>query len=371
MDGPDRFVCFDRVSKRYGAAVWAVRDLDLTVAKGEFVTFLGPSGSGKTTSLMMLAGFEQPTGGEIRLDGRSLSDVPPYRRDIGMVFQNYALFPHMTVAENIAFPLTVRRRPRAEVEAAVGRALDLVRLGGMAERRPAQLSGGQQQRVALARALVFNPPLVLMDEPLGALDRQLREQMQIEIKHLHDRLGLTLIYVTHDQGEALTMSDRVAVFRDGSLQQLAPPLELYERPASSFVAQFVGDSNQFAGRVVRVDDGLCLVELDGGWRVTATASGGIAAGARTTLSIRPERVIVTDAGDPPENAGPAIVEELIYHGDHVRAHLATPTGQTLFAKVLSGTGHGWLRAGAPVRIGWQARDCRALDPLPDHGGPGQ
>ena len=366
MDDPDRFVRFDQVSKRYGATVWAVRDLDLMVRKGEFVTFLGPSGSGKTTSLMMLAGFESPTAGDISLAGRSLRDVPPYRRDIGMVFQNYALFPHMSVAENIAFPLTVRRRPRTEVEAATTRALDLVRLGGMADRRPAQLSGGQQQRVALARALVFNPPLVLMDEPLGALDRQLREQMQIEIKHLHERLGVTLVYVTHDQGEALTMSDRVAVFRDGGLQQLAPPLELYEQPANSFVAQFVGESNQFPGTVLGLEAGFCMVELDGGWRVQAVAVGATSTGKRTSLAIRPERILVADAGPEPENAAAAAVEELIYHGDHVRARLATRTGQSLFAKVLSGTEREWLRVGAEVRVGWRRQDCRALDPRPDH-----
>jgi putative spermidine/putrescine transport system ATP-binding protein len=366
MSEAEGFVRFQRVSKRYGAAVWAVRDLDLEVRRGEFVTFLGPSGSGKTTSLMMLAGFEQPTAGEIRLAGRSLHAVPPYRRDIGMVFQNYALFPHMTVAENIAFPLTVRRRPRAEIATAVARALDLVRLGGMADRRPAQLSGGQQQRVALARALVFDPPLVLMDEPLGALDRQLREQMQIEIKHLHERLGVTLVYVTHDQGEALTMSDRVAVFRDGGLQQVAPPLDLYERPATSFVAQFVGDSNQFAGTVLGVSGTTCTVELDGGWRVAATAVADLAPGRRTTLSIRPERVLAGTADAPPPNAAPARVAELIYHGDHVRAHLVTTTGQALFAKVLSGTDPGWLAVGTEVRIGWHDRDCRALDARPDH-----
>ncbi len=369
LEDPTRFVCFEGVSKRYGTAVWAVRDLDLVVEKGEFVTFLGPSGSGKTTSLMMLAGFETPSSGDIRLAGRSLRDVPPYHRDIGMVFQNYALFPHMTVAENIAFPLTVRRRPKPEIADAVLRALDLVRLGGLAERRPAQLSGGQQQRVALARALVFNPPLVLMDEPLGALDRQLREQMQIEIKHLHQRLGVTLVYVTHDQGEALTMSDRVAVFRDGGLQQLASPLDIYEQPASSFVAQFVGESNQFAGTVQGVEGEECAVELDGGWRVRATAAPGIVAGARTTLSVRPERVVVVEEGAAPDNAGAARIEELIYHGDHVRARLRAGTGQAMFAKVLSGTACGWLRMGADVSVGWRTRDCRALDPLPEHAIP--
>jgi len=356
LSNPSRFVVFEGVTKTFPGGVHAVRELDLAVARGEFVTFLGPSGSGKTTSLMMLAGFETPSAGAIRLDGRSLAEVPSYRRDIGMVFQNYALFPHMTVAENIAFPLTVRRRPRAEIEAAVRRALDLVQLNSMGARRPAQLSGGQQQRVALARALVFDPPLVLMDEPLGALDRQLREHMQIEIKHIHARLGVTLVYVTHDQGEALTMSDRVAIFRDGRLQQVGSPLEVYESPCTSFVAQFVGESNQFGG-TVRGD----AVELDGGWRVPATFPQALAEGARTTVSVRPERLRVSQ-----DDGTPATVQEIIYHGDHLRAVMRTASGHTLFAKQLCGTAPGWLRDGASIRVSWRGEDARALDPLPIH-----
>ncbi len=362
MTDPARFVAFEGVAKTFPGGVHAVRGLDLAIARGEFVTFLGPSGSGKTTSLMMLAGFETPSAGEIFLDGRPLAEVPPYRRDIGMVFQNYALFPHMTVAENIAFPLTVRRRPRAEIEAAVRRALDLVRLSAMGARRPAQLSGGQQQRVALARALVFDPPLVLMDEPLGALDRQLREHMQIEIRHIHARLGVTLVYVTHDQGEALTMSDRVAIFRDGGLQQVGSPLDVYERPATSFVARFVGESNQFGGTIRETrGGGACMVELDGGWIVPATLAQPAGPGERRTVSVRPERVRVS-----PDSGAPARIGELIYHGDHVRARLRTDSGQELFAKLLSGTAPEWLRPDAVVRVAWRGEDARALDPLPDH-----
>ena len=223
-------VRFTKVQKSYDGEILVVKDLNLDVERGEFLTMLGPSGSGKTTVLMMLAGFEPATHGEIYLDGNPINDVPPHKRGIGMVFQNYALFPHMTVAENLAFPLEVRRMSKADTEERVQRALDMVQLGGFEHRRPGQLSGGQQQRVAVARALVFDPQLVLMDEPLGALDKQLREQMQYEIKHIHESLGVSVVYVTHDQSEALTMSNRIAVFNDGIIQQIAPPDDLYERP---------------------------------------------------------------------------------------------------------------------------------------------
>src|SRR4029077_19489348 len=232
----------------------AVRDLTLDVAQGEFLTLLGPSGSGKTTTLNMLAGFEPPTRGEIVLGGRPVDRLPPYERNIGMVFQNYALFPHMTVGENVAFPLSVRGMRRAEIAERVRRALEMVRLEAFAGRRPAQLSGGQQQRIALARALVFEPSLVLMDEPLGALDKKLREQMQIEIKLLHERFGLTVLYVTHDQSEALTMSDRIAVFHDGRVWQLGAPDLLYTSPSDAFVAGFIGENNLLAGTVDAIAD---------------------------------------------------------------------------------------------------------------------
>jgi putative spermidine/putrescine transport system ATP-binding protein len=217
------FVAFERVQKSYDGETLVVKDLNLDIGKGEFLTMLGPSGSGKTTCLMMLAGFETATHGEIRLAGRPINSTPPHKRGIGMVFQNYALFPHMTVFENLAFPLEVRKTPKAEIEKKVRRALDMVQMGAFGGRRPVQLSGGQQQRIAVARALVFDPQLVLMDEPLGALDKQLREQMQYEIKHIHENLGVTVVYVTHDQSEALTMSDRIAVFNDGRIQQLSSP----------------------------------------------------------------------------------------------------------------------------------------------------
>lgn len=241
------FVEFERVQKSYDGEKLVVKDLNLSMPKGEFLTMLGPSGSGKTTCLMMLAGFETATHGEIKLDGVSINHIPPHKRGIGMVFQNYALFPHMTVAENLSFPLEVRKIGKSDREAKVMRALGMVQMQDFAGRRPTQLSGGQQQRIALARALVFEPELVLMDEPLGALDKQLRETLQFEITNLAHQLGITVVYVTHDQTEALTMSDRVAVFEDGRIQQLAPPDELYEQPQNSFVAQFIGENNTLEG----------------------------------------------------------------------------------------------------------------------------
>ena len=289
--GSDRFIVFDAVRKSYDGENYVVRGLDLSVAQGEFLTLLGPSGSGKTTTLMMLAGFEEPTSGTITLDGKRIERVPPHRRNIGVVFQNYALFPHMTVARNIAFPLQMRRMSGAEVEKRVARALDMVRMADFGERRPAQLSGGQQQRIALARALVFEPKLVLMDEPLGALDKQLREHMQLEIKHLHARLGINIVYVTHDQGEALTMSDRVGVFNDGILQQVAPPDELYEAPANKFVAQFIGENNAISGQVRELSSaGRCVLATEDGSIIQAKVSDGLAVGMPATLALRPERL---------------------------------------------------------------------------------
>ena len=260
----DAFVAFERVQKSYDGVSLVVKDLNLTLPKGEFLTMLGPSGSGKTTCLMMLAGFETATHGEIKLAGKPINNIPPHKRGIGMVFQNYALFPHMTVAENLAFPLEVRKIGKSDREAKVKRALDMVEMGAFGGRRPAQLSGGQQQRIALARALVFEPELVLMDEPLGALDKQLREKMQFEITSLAHSLGITTVYVTHDQTEALTMSDRVAVFNDGRIQQLAPPAELYEEPQNSFVAQFIGENNTLEGVVQEMRGDICTVRLDDG-----------------------------------------------------------------------------------------------------------
>ena len=355
-------VSFVGVSKRYGGEGMAVARLDLDIARGEFVTFLGPSGSGKTTSLMMLAGFETPTDGDIRVAGRSVRRIPPHRRNIGVVFQHYALFPHMTVGENVAFPLQVRGVGREEAARRVDRALDLVRLGGYGRRRPAELSGGQQQRVALARALVFDPDIVLMDEPLGALDKQLREQLQLEIKHIHDGLGVTIVYVTHDQSEALTLSDRIAVFKDGRVEQVGSPAEIYERPTRAFVARFIGESNRIDGRVAAIDGLHCTVRTTGGFDIRALAAAPIAVGEATTLSIRPERIALGPAAA--DNRVTATVEELIYHGDHVRARLALAGTAGFVVKVANAAGGLRLAPGDQIDLGWSADDCRSLDPLP-------
>jgi len=264
MSEKDSFVKFDKVDKSYDGEILVVKDLNLDVPKGEFLTMLGPSGSGKTTVFMMLAGFETPTSGEIYLDGNPISSIPPNKRGIGMVFQNYALFPHMTVKENLEFPLEVRKMKKSTIDEKVSNALSMVELQDFGSRMPLQLSGGQQQRVALARSLVFEPRLILMDEPLGALDKNLREQMQYEIKHIHERIGITVVYVTHDQSEALTMSNRIAVFNDGKIQQISSPDVLYEKPDSSFVAQFIGENNQLKGKVKSLNGENCIITTESG-----------------------------------------------------------------------------------------------------------
>ncbi|MFO1162214.1 MAG: ABC transporter ATP-binding protein [Reyranellaceae bacterium] len=360
----DHFVEFIGVSKSYDGDGLAVADLDLAIAKGEFVTFLGPSGSGKTTSLMMLAGFEAPTAGDIRLAGRSVSRIPPHRRNIGMVFQNYALFPNMTVAENIAFPLSVRGVSREERTRRVDRALALVRLTGFGHRRPTELSGGQQQRVAVARAVVFDPDLVLMDEPLGALDKQLREQLQLEIKNIHANLGVTIVYVTHDQSEALTLSDRIAVFKDGSICQIGRPVDIYERPATSFVAQFIGESNRLDGQVAAREGDRCDVRIDGVGIVKAVPVACGATDSPTTLSVRPEHIVIDPADGPWDNIVSARLDSLIYHGDHARAQFRLAGGQPFTVKISNPRHAGAFAVGVDVRLAWHAADCRALDPLP-------
>jgi len=362
VDNNDPLVRFDDIQKSYDGETLVIKSLNMDVERGEFLTMLGPSGSGKTTCLMMLAGFEPATHGQIYLNGNPINSLPPYKRGIGMVFQNYALFPHMTVAENLSFPLEVRKISKSEREQRVRKALDMVQLGGLGDRRPVQLSGGQQQRVAVARALVFDPELVLMDEPLGALDKNLREQMQYEIKHIHESLGVTIVYVTHDQGEALTMSSRIAVFKDGIIQQLAPPADLYERPLNAFVANFIGENNRLRGEILEADETTCKVKLNNGDIVLANNINTAGVNQRATLSLRPERVTV----NPQENSLPNIfdakIEELIYLGDHIRTRACVCGNNEFVVKIANSSSHAALKNGAKIRVGWGAEDCRALDP---------
>ncbi|MFZ1725041.1 MAG: ABC transporter ATP-binding protein [Albidovulum sp.] len=360
--GDAAFVEFERVQKSYDGETLVVKDLNLAIGKGEFLTMLGPSGSGKTTCLMMLAGFETATNGDIRLGGRPINNIPPHKRGIGMVFQNYALFPHMTIAENLSFPLEVRKMGKSEREAKVKRALGMVEMEAFGGRRPAQLSGGQQQRVALARALVFEPELVLMDEPLGALDKQLREKMQFEIKHIADNLGITVVYVTHDQTEALTMSDRVAVFDDGRIQQLAPPDKLYEEPENSFVAQFIGENNTMMGTVDSITNGIAVVKLDDGELIDCKPINVSKPGQRTRVSIRPERVEFNKSRiQAGAHTLKAEVLEFIYMGDIFRTRLRVAGNDEFIVKTRNAPDQKRLVPGEHIEIGWLPNDCRALD----------
>jgi len=355
------YVRYKNVQKSYDGENLVVKDFSLAVTNGEFLTMLGPSGSGKTTCLMMLAGFESVTSGEIILDGKSLNNVPPWKRQIGMVFQNYALFPHLTVGENLAYPLQVRGKGKSEIAEHVSKSLDMVRLTGFSGRRPGQLSGGQQQRVAVARALVFEPKLVLMDEPLGALDKQLREQMQYEIKHIHEDLGITIVYVTHDQSEALTMSNRVCVFDNGVVQQLAPPDILYEKPENTFVAQFIGENNQLKGEIKDINGSECEVKMETGEIIKSLGVNIGGKGSRTTLSLRPERATINPESGQYTNNVEGEVKEIIYLGDHIRTRLKLCGQEKFIVKVSNSANHKRWSEGDLVNVGWQTEDCRALD----------
>jgi putative spermidine/putrescine transport system ATP-binding protein len=339
---PARPLSLRNVCKSYDGRQMAADAVSLEIPAGEFVSLLGPSGSGKTTTLMMIAGFQKPTSGQIVLGERQIDRVPPHRRNIGMVFQNYALFPHMTVADNVGFGLKMRGVSGAERTGRVARALEMVSLGGLSDRYPTQMSGGQQQRVALARALVFEPDLILLDEPLGALDKNLREQMQVELKRIHRDLGVTMIYVTHDQSEAMTMSDRIAVFNAGRIEQIGTPAEVYFTPSTRFVAEFVGDSNILAGTVGA--DGLCQVA---GLGVVRTGNRTLAAGSAAHLVLRPEMIRLGD--DVATSSRPMLgVEATVNYGDSVL--------------VLGKVGDTRIRVRAPSReaAGLRPGDKRAL-----------
>ncbi|MCC7045926.1 MAG: ABC transporter ATP-binding protein [Alphaproteobacteria bacterium] len=344
------------VVKSYDGRVNAVDDIGIDIAKGEFITFLGPSGSGKTTTLMMIAGFEEPTSGTIELDGKDLTRQKPYERNIGVVFQNYALFPHMTVAKNVAFPLKMRGAPRGDIARRVDEALELVGLRAFADRYPRELSGGQQQRVALARGLVFRPDVLLLDEPLGALDKNLREQMQVELKRIHREVGITMVYVTHDQTEAMTMSDRVAVFNQGKLEQVAPPLETYHRPATRFVGEFIGDSNFLAGRL----DPAGTLVVDGVGEIGGVGPRPGLGGGPVHVLIRPERLRVPAQEAPTSFAKVVkmVVGGTVNYGDSLL--LIGKMGEVPLRVRVSGAQSSAIEEGAVISVGWALEDMHLI-----------
>jgi spermidine/putrescine transport system ATP-binding protein len=322
------------VSKRFGEHT-AVETVTLTIAAGEFFSLLGPSGCGKTTTLRIVAGFEMPSAGKVFLNGAEITERPAHLRRIGMVFQHYALFPHLSVFENVAFPLRLRRAQAAEIRQRVSEALEMVRLPGLAGRMPAQLSGGQQQRVALARALVFHPSVVLLDEPLGALDLKLRKAMQLELKTLQRQIGLTFVYVTHDQEEALTMSDRIAVMDRGRVLQVGDPRSIYERPSSRFVADFIGVSNFLSGRV-RETGVEAVIELDGGGEVRAERTVDLAVGQTVSVAVRPERMRLESVPVGPErgwNSLPGVIRELVYTGSDTQYFIEVGASGAVMVRV--------------------------------------
>ena len=363
MASPEIKVRLEAMTKRYGRVV-ALADVDLEVSGGEFLTLLGPSGSGKTTLLNLIAGMVTPTEGRIWIDGRDATRVPPNERGLGMVFQNYALMPHMTVFENIAFPLRVRKIARNEIRRKVAEALDLVRLPDVARRKPGELSGGQQQRIAIARCMVYNPSIILMDEPLGALDKKLREEMQLELKRLHTQLGITVVYVTHDQEEALTMSDRIVLLNLGRIEQMGTPNELYFQPRTLFAAEFLGDSNILDGRVeaggspaaVSTTVGRCLV------RGQAPAAEP---GRDVKVMVRPENVIMVHDGETSElsNQFPAETVDTISFGGVIKTYLQLRDGSTVVVQQLTKAERQAPAAGTRVTVAWAAEDTRVL-PLP-------
>jgi putative spermidine/putrescine transport system ATP-binding protein len=362
-------VRIEGLRKSYGGSA-AVANLTLEIGAGEFLTLLGPSGSGKTTTLMTIAGFITPDDGDIRIGGRSVVRVPPEEREIGMVFQNYALFPHMTVADNIAFPLKMRSHGRAAIAERVANALAMVKLEGFERRFPRELSGGQQQRVALARAIVFEPLVLLMDEPLGALDKRLRQHMQSEIKRIQRELAITVIYVTHDQEEALTMSDRIAVMHEGRLAQVGTPAQLYNEPRNVFVADFIGESNFLNGVVIGPGpENLVEVEAAGGAVFRATTRKLLRPGDKVTAAIRPEHItILREPADVGTNHRRGNVVEVIYAGDTTTYRVATGSEYLTVSEQNRDRSQRWS-AGTPVSVSWSPSHTTVLDDVAEGADP--
>jgi len=342
------------LTKRFGN-VTAVDDVSLTVRAGEFLTLLGPSGCGKTTTLRMIAGFEMPTSGHILIDGVEMGETPPYLRPVNTVFQQYALFPHMSVYENVAFGLKVKKVKPQEIKERVARVIGMLGLEGLEHRRPRQLSGGQQQRVALARALVGEPKVLLLDEPLGALDLKLRQQIQIEIKQLQSKIGITFIYVTHDQDEALAMSDRIVVMRNGRIEQVGTPRQIYNGPASRFVASFIGEANIFDGKAVNAGGDGAAIEWNGRMLRGRGPLRPVASGSPASMIVRPEdvRLMQVDEGDPQASSDPLVgkVIDEVYGGSHVRIMVQLKSGNRLYARVENEQA-GMYPVGSTVRVTW-------------------
>ena len=366
--------------KTYGPVV-ALAGADLEMREGEFLTLLGPSGSGKTTLLMMVAGLTQPDSGEVWIDGRLATYTPPFKRDVGMVFQNYALFPHLSVGDNIAFPLRMRRMPEAAIRGEVRRVLEIVRLPDVADRLPRALSGGQQQRIALARCMVYKPSIILMDEPLGALDKKLRDQMQLEIKQLHLELGITVLYVTHDQEEAMVMSDRICLMNDARIEQVGTPEELYFKPRTLFAADFLGESNILEGDVAGVE-GATIVVAAGGAKLRAPRDGEVAAGRRVALMVRPERVSVRaassvdalqceaepkasradESGDEPNNSLEGHLRDVILVGGVTKHYVTLDDGGRVVVSGLTGDSKIVAAPVSRVRVTWPVASTVVLTP---------
>jgi len=340
--------------------VTALDHVDLSVRNGELLTILGPSGSGKTTLLRLVAGFAEPDAGKILLQGRDITYLPPAKRDIGMVFQNYALFPHMTVAENVAFPLQMRKTAKAEIKRRVDWALGIVELTGYEERLPRQMSGGQQQRVAFARAIVFDPRILLLDEPFGALDRKLREQIQLEVRRLQQQLNLTSLFVTHDQEEALILSDRIAVMNKGRIEQLGTPHEIYEKPANRFVADFIGISNLFSGKLEGRDKQTAAVRDEAGTLFHVVADEIPDAGSDAVVLVRPERLRLLQAGDEAENRISGEVAEIVYLGQSEKLSIDVGAGRRVLMHRQTKLGEVSLDVGASVNVGWSAADAHLI-----------
>ncbi len=350
------YVRLDKVTKRY-REIYAARNISLAIEKGEFFCLVGPSGSGKTTMLRLIAGFVRPTAGRVYINGRRIDDQPPYKRDVGIVFQNYALFPHMSVRDNVAFGLRVRNLDRVAIDQRIEEMLDLVQLRGFEDRRPDELSGGQQQRVALVRALVTRPRVLLLDEPLGALDKKLRTQMQVELKQIQREVGITTIFVTHDQEEALSLSDRVGVIDKGVLVQLGSPTEVYERPTNHFVANFIGQSNFFKGEITDLGDEGVVVTTPSGAVLRGSARSGLSLGQQVTLAVRPEKVRLTTGDVEAHNRLEGTVVHVTYLGNSTSYVIDSRDGGTVIALQQNLLAGGAYPAGTEVVVTWSKESC--------------